>query len=170
MSILMDVFEWAVSAPVTGMLQWIGTAIALIGLPLTYIKAKKAAKEATLAAHAVARFQHRIVSLTISHSYSHLESLKGFVNENNYDAANAILSILNRTVLQTANWLDQADDAPKSISQGRRNINRIQAQLSLAARQDTSFDPTKLDKAIRGLGECLVEWEGWIVSTSTEVK
>jgi hypothetical protein len=163
-------FDWAVSQAVTGVLQWLGTAIAVIGLPLTYLKSRKAASAAVKAADAVQKFQHRISTVTIAHSYSHLELAKSFISVQNYAAANSVVGILKRNVLQTAKWMEQAEDAPPSISQGRRNIQRVESQLALATRGATTFKPASLEGALRGLGECLIEWEQWVVTKTNGVE
>ncbi len=81
------IFKWAVSQEVTGVLQWIGTLIAVIGIPLAIRQARRAANAAEEARQAVTHFQQRLTSVNVAHAYSQLELVKGLVHNNNYSAA-----------------------------------------------------------------------------------
>jgi hypothetical protein len=162
-------FEWAISQEVTGVLQWLGTVLALVGFPLTVWQASKAAFAAAEAAKAVREFQWRVRSVSAAHAYSQLELAKGFVSSKNYTAASSVVGILKREVLQTATTLER-EDAPKTLSQGRRNMALIESQLALAIRNDPTFKHRTLDGALRGLGECLIDWEHWIITQNPGAK
>jgi hypothetical protein len=156
-------FEWAVSQEVTGVLQWLGTAIAVVGIPLAIRQSWLAKRAAEQAKRAVTQFQRRLTSVNNAHAYSHLELARGFVVSQNFSAAVSVMGILKRNVLQSIEVLQSLEDPPPSIAQGRRNIARMEAQLTLAARTAPNYNPAALDGAMRGLGDCLIQWEQLIL-------
>ena len=157
------IFKWAVSQDVTGVLQWLGTIIAVVGIPITIRQSWLAAQAAEQARLAVAQFQRRLTSVNIAHAYSQLELAKNFVVSQNYTAAISVMGILKRSVLQAIEVLQNLENPPASISQGRRNVARVESQLALAARAAPNFNAAVLDGAMRGLGECLIQWEQLVI-------
>ncbi|MGL9616429.1 hypothetical protein QRQ56_00385 [Bradyrhizobium sp. U531] len=159
-------FDWAVSQAVTGVLQWFGTALAVIGIPLTYRQSWKAAVAAKEAARAVTQFQYRLGSVNVAHAYSQLELAKGFVLSKDYTAAITVVGILKRDVLHTISFFEKAASPPLNLSVARRNISAIEVQLAKASRSDSTFKTRTLDRAISGLSDCLVDWENRFVTNA----
>jgi hypothetical protein len=165
MSALAAFCAWAISQEVTGALQWLGTIIAVVGIPLTYRQSWKAANAAEEAARAVRTFQSRSKTANVAHSQSYLQLARGFVSSENFQAAESVVGILKRDVLQTISFLETEADPPENLAVARRNISRIEAQISKAGRKD-DFKPAILDRAMNGLSDCLIEWENRFVTSS----
>lgn len=152
-------FTWAVSSEVTGVLQWLGTVIAVVAIPATFFQSRRAATAAAEAASAVRMFQDRLGSINVAHSYSHLELAKGFLVAANYSAALIVMGLLKREIVQIIALLEQSTKPPLNLRTARRNLSYIETQLVRAVRSDPEFKQKVLDKAVDGLGNCLLDWE-----------
>jgi hypothetical protein len=153
-------FQWGVSQEVTGILQWLGTMLAVFGIPATYLKSRKAARSAAAAALAVKQFSQRERTSTVAHCYSHLGMARGFIMQEQYPAAASVLEIVKRDALQTIAFFEAGEaQAPENIVVARRNMATIEVQIAKAARSDPAFKAGALDRAVAGLGSCLLDWE-----------
>jgi hypothetical protein len=147
-------FTWAVSQEVTGVLQWIGTIIAVIGVPISIIKAAQAASAAGEARAAVLAFSKRLGLANTAHSLSQVDTLRQFVSSTNYAAAMIVATGIKRSIFHLVDNM-----SVEHIEQGKRNIATIEKQLSYANRNAAQFKRARLDAAINGLSDVLLDWE-----------
>jgi len=153
-------FDWGVSQGVTGALQWIGTLISVVGIPVAAWKAWTAATAAEKAELAVHDFNKRLSLANVAHTSSQVELVRNLITSGDFKAAMTVVAILKRTVLQIARNLQAGQNPPASTPQGPKNVRTIEHQLAKAIRADVKFNPSVLDAAIQGLGEVLLDWEG----------
>src|SRR3954447_17992196 len=122
-------FEWSVSQEVTGVLQWIGTIISIVGIPVAIWKSSKAASTAKATQRAVQAFSRRLRLVNVAHSYSQVEMIRNLVASQNFGAAMSVVGILKRTILQIAGDLESGSEPPSTVRQGKRNIAVVQNQI-----------------------------------------
>ncbi|UYO42746.1 hypothetical protein KQX63_15195 [Rhodopseudomonas palustris] len=163
-TVLDAIYRWAVSSEVTGILQWIGTAIAVFGIPLTYRQSKSAAKASQNAVRAVEEFRRKFSANSVGHAYANLQILRNHTNSADYKSALAIISTVRRDIIQIVDFLNSDTEPPKNLSTAQKNIRVIDKQIDLATRADPSFKEQALANAISGLSRCLLEWENRLIS------
>ncbi len=156
---LRDIAGWFTANDTVAIVTWIGSLVAIVGLPATFSQAKAARKAANAAKDAVRALEDKLNLANLSFSYSQIESIRTMIVNGNLAAAQVLFSPVKRTIIEACQLLTSGMGIPPKVEVARRSLRVIEHQLGLAVGASDRYKPSVLRKALAGLSEFLAESE-----------
>ncbi|MEI1251995.1 hypothetical protein [Rhizobium aouanii] len=170
------IWNWITGPNGSAVGTWVGAITALIGLPSVFrqtrmarnaaagakIAADSAKTAADAAAKAVSALSSKINLSNASYASGQLATLHFMVQHKHFGEAHTYYVTVKRTILQAHHSKAKVPEAAHVA------MSAIEKQLSLANQQDSSYRPSRLNKAILGLLEQLNELEKQSMNSRAE--
>jgi hypothetical protein len=154
-----DIAGWFIANDTVAIVTWIGSLVAIVGLPATFSQAKAAHNAANAAKNAVRALEDRLNLANLSFSYSQIESMRALIVNGNLPAAQALFSPVKRTIIEACQLLSSRMGISPKVDVARRSLRVIEHQLGLAVGASDRYKPPALRKALSGLSDFLAESE-----------
>jgi hypothetical protein len=152
--------DWLLSEKTLGVVVWIGLILGLLGLYITYRQAEGAKTAAETAAKAVKELEGRLNISHLAYANAQLEAIRQLATQANYGTAMIILAPVKRTIVHACLLLPNDEAATANAAVARRNLNRIEVQLTRGGNIPPGFNANVFNRSLQGLTEFLAEWEG----------
>jgi hypothetical protein len=95
-----DIAHWLLSNETVAVVTWVGSIVAVVGLPATFKQALLARRSANAAEIAVRELEGRLNLANVSYSYSQLDGIRSLVAIDNMAAAQMLLGPVKRTIIE----------------------------------------------------------------------
>ena len=151
--------RWSVADETVAVVTWIGTLVALVGLPATFMQARFARRAANAAENAVKALEDRLTLANLSFAYSQIEGIRNMVASNNASAAQVLLAPVKRTIIEVCQVLGSRSEMVARVEIARKNLFIVDHQVRMAAASSGHYKATTLTKALSGLSDFLLEHE-----------
>jgi hypothetical protein len=154
-----DIGHWLLANETVAVVTWLGSIVAVVGLPATFQQALLARRSANAAEIAVTELEGRLNLANVSYSYSQLDGIRSLVASGNMAAAQMLLGPVKRTIIELLQLLSSRTEFAAKVQIARRSLKAVEYQLGLAVGDPDRYRARALARALGGLSDFLAEAE-----------
>jgi hypothetical protein len=154
-----DFAGWLLANETVAVVTWVGSIVAVVGLPATFKQGLSARRAADAASIAVRDLEGRLNLANLSYSYSQLDGIRSLVASGNMPAAQVLLGPVKRTIVELFQLLSPQAEFAAKVEIARKSLKAMEYQLGLAVGSTNRYKASALARAISGLSDFLAEAE-----------